>query len=467
MSVWGISMARRLAWLCIFMCGGAGPALAHSAERGFVLLLPTGLVIAAGVAAVALSFSCLTFVKSDRLASLLSSSCANPLPRLATLPVSIVSAALLLLLLWAGFAGTRDPLENPLPLAIWTLWWVVLVLLHPLMGNLWSWLNPFPALLELTGVLGSRGPRTFFRWPSHLDYAPAFLIFAGFAWFQLVYPGPEDPAVLARAILAYGAATLAAASLFGAETWFAKGDPFAIFFRLLAAVAPFGDGRLRLPGAGLVAIKSLPIMGTAFVLLTLSSVSFDGFANTFFWLALGGINPLDFPGRTAVIALNSLGLAGAFLLLMLLYGLAIAAGWQLAGRPHALSDLMGRFVVSLIPISIAFHFAHYLTDLLVNGQYALASLNDPLDRGWDLLGIGELHATTSFLNTASGALAIYTAQTSAIILGHVAGVVAAHAMVAGLDLDHRRAMLIELPLAVLMVAYTGLGLWTLSTPAIG
>jgi hypothetical protein len=273
--------------------------------------------------------------------------------------------------------------------------------------------------------------------------------------------------VLATVILAYGATTLVAALVFGAEVWFAKGDPFAIFFRLLAAVAPLGGGRLRLPGSGLLSIAPLPLIGTGFVLLTLASVTFDGFSNTFFWLALGGINPLDFPGRTAVIGLNSLGLAAAFLALMLVYGGAVAAGWQLAGRPRSLVALMGRFVVSLIPISIAFHFAHYLTDFLVNGQYALASLNDPLARGSDLLGLGRLHVTTSFLNTASGAFAIYTAQTAAIVLGHVAGVAAAHAMVAGLELDRRAALLLELPLALAMVAYTGLGLWTLSTPAIG
>ena len=44
------------------------------------------------------------------------------------------------------------------------------------------------------------------------------------------------------------------------------------------------------------------------VLLTLSAVSFDGLSKTFWWLGLGGINPLEFPGRTAVMGRNSLGL---------------------------------------------------------------------------------------------------------------------------------------------------------------
>ena len=46
-----------------------------------------------------------------------------------------------------------------------------------------------------------------------------------------------------------------------------------------------------------------------FVLLTLSSVSFDGLSRTFWWLALGGINPLEYPGRTAVVDRNTFGLS--------------------------------------------------------------------------------------------------------------------------------------------------------------
>ena len=51
-----------------------------------------------------------------------------------------------------------------------------------------------------------------------------------------------------------------------------------------------------MPGAGLLALPPLPLSGVLFVLLTLSSITFDGFANTFFWLSRVGINPLDYPG---------------------------------------------------------------------------------------------------------------------------------------------------------------------------
>ena len=131
-----------------------------------------------------------------------------------------------------------------------------------------------------------------------------------------------------------------------------------------------------------------------------------------------------------------------------------------------LPALCGRLVYSLIPISIAYHFAHYLSDTLVKSQYMLLALNDLLGSGADLLGVAHAHVMTSFQNTASGALALYTAQTSALVIGHVVGVAVAHAMAAEEGLPPGRLMKLELPLALCMVAYTGFGLWLLGAPAI-
>jgi hypothetical protein len=433
----------------LVLLASATAAGAHSAERGFVLLLPTSNVIAGGALAVAVSFAVLRLVPERWFKGLFA--CDIRLGRLPPPPVWITSLAsfiILLLLIWAGFTGSRDPLENLLVLGVWTLWWVVLVLVHPVIGNLWAWLNPF-------AWLRSEGR---FRFPA---YWPALMIFAAFTWFHLVSARPEDPEVLALAVGLYLLVGFSGVAAFGTAPWLAAGDPFSVFLRQLGAAAPFGRDEsdalvLRMPGAGLARLRSLPIAGVLFILLTLSSVSFDGFANTFLWLAWGGINPLDFPGRTAVMGHNTLGLFGAFVVLAGLYWTAIGFGWMLGGGAMPLGVLLGRFVFSLIPISIAFHFAHYLSDVLVNGQYLLLAL-----------GLQQDHPTTSFLNTATGALVIYAAQTAAIVIGHVIGVAVGHLIAIEMLPECRAAMRLELPLAVLMVAYTALGLWTLSAPAIG
>lgn len=440
------------------------PAFAHAAGRGFVMLLPTGWVMAGGAAAVLVSFMAVSLL--PRLA-MTATALPPPLSPVVAQATSLISAVILAALIVLGFLGPRDPVENLLPLAIWTLWWVEIVMLHPLFGNLWEAINPFtgPRAL-LTGRFGRAEGAPPLRYPAWLAYWPAVLIFFGFAWFQLVYPAPEDPAILATAVCVYLAVGFAGVLAFGVRDWLGKADPFAVFLAQLGAAAPFGRGGVRWPGAGLLALPALPTSGVIFVLLTLGTITFDGFANTFVWLAAVGVNPLDYPGRTPLMGANTAGILLVSGVLAAGFFVSAWAGWAWAGKPGSFGRLCGRLVYSLIPISIAYHFAHYLADTLVKSQYLLIALNDPLQTGADLFGIGHAHVMTSFQNTASGALAIYATQTSALVIGHVIGVAVAHSAVVEEGLPPARVMKLELPLALCMVAYTGFGLWLLGAPAI-
>jgi hypothetical protein len=446
---------RRIALGVLFLLAGAGPALAHASGRGFVMLLPTGYVIWGGALAVLVSFLAVSALPRAATPVPLAEP-AVPAPSGGAVALSLLSAAAICFIIVSGLRGPNDPAENLLPLGVWTLWWVVIVLLHPVFGNLWGVLNPFTGIHALL----RRGAKPPVAYPGWLSYWPAVLIFFAFAWFQLVYPAPEDVKVLALAVTFYLAFTLLAVLAFG-PVWLRRGDPFAVFLRQLGAAAPVSRDGLRLPGAGLLALPPLPLSGVLFVLLTLSSISFDGFANTFFWLSAVGVNPLDYPGRTAMLEANTLGLLGGFIVLAGAFFAAVFAGWQWSGRSADFATLCGRLVYSLIPISIAYHFAHYLGDTLVNLQYLAVQLNDPLHMGADLLGLGHFHVTASFLNTSSGTLAIFTAQTAAVVTGHIIGVAVAHAMLAG-----QRTLRLEAPLAVAMVFYTAFGLWLLAAPSI-
>jgi hypothetical protein len=447
---------------------GVLPAYAHSSARGFVMLLPTGYVILGGAFAVLVTFVAVSFLPERHFLLQHNKLLENPARTGGTgQALSLLSALTLGFLIYTGFNGPRDPAENLLPLGIWTLWWVVIVLLHPVFGNLWSALNPFAGIQALLRRLTGDPHRIQSRYPPALSYWPALLTFASFAWFQLVYPAPEDPALLATVVSIYLAFTLAAVLICGAEAWLGKGDPFAVFLAQLGACAPVdAQGRLRLPGSGLLHLRAMPASGVLFVLLTLSAISFDGFASTFLWLSAVGINPLDYPGRTALMGVNTLGLAGSFLAMVSAYVLCIALGWQWSGRSIDFQLLLGRMVFSLIPISIAYHFAHYLSGTLINLQYFALALNDPAGTGANLLGLAGYHVTASFQNTASGALIIFTAQTAVIILGHSLAVAVAHAIAAECHLPRPATLKLETPLVVLMVIYTGFGLWLLATPSI-
>ncbi len=469
-AIFRLPLPALLWWLTSFV-----PAAAHSGEGGFVLLLPTGYYLAGGTLAVLVSFLLVFLIPAVTVARW--GGARLPLGEIPLPPVmltSTLSAVILLGLLIAGFCGSADPRINPLPVAIWSLWWVGFTFLQAVCGDLWHRLNPWMAPYRLLmRVMGRHQP--WRSYPDWLGYWPAILGFLGFAWFELVDLAPNDPTRLAVAILVYAAITLTGMLLFGGEAWLHRADPFSVFLRLIAHLSPIdaepiAPNRCRLslvlPGTRLFSLQPLPISGVLFVLLTLSAVSFDGLCRTFWWLAKGGINPLEFPGRSAVSSLNTAGLLGLWLALAATYLIAIALGrWINPAMPAARAA--GILVVSIIPISLAYHFAHYLTVLLVDLQYAALALSDPFGRGWNLFGLDSRNVTMSFLNNYHSVVMIWNLQAGAIVLGHILAVAVAHVLSARLGGDGWRAPFAQMPLAALMVLYTLFGLWLLAAPNAG
>jgi hypothetical protein len=438
-----------------------------------VLLLPTQYYALGGALAVAASFLVLAFLPpplAARGARRLELFTIGIDGRAA---VSFLSFLFLLVLLYAGVRGSRDPLANPLPLTVWTVLWVGLTIAHGVLGNLWAWLNPWYGPWRLFLRLSGR-EEGWFRLPDSLGYRPALFLLFAFAWFELVDIAPDDPARLAAAVAAYWLFTFAGACIFGFNAWTGRMEFLSVFFGMIARLSLFqarrkGEGfrlSIGLPGGKLAAVEPLPMSGVAFLLLALSSVSLDGFMRTFFWLGLIGINPLEFPGRSAVVTENTVGLFAMFLALLALFALAIAAGERLAGG-NDFRRAAGLLVWSIVPIALAYHFSHYLGALLVDGQYALASFSDPFFRGWNLFGTAIPHVQAGIVLGARAAWAIWNAQAAAIIGGHVLAVVLAHGIAYRLHGSGRRAALSQLPMALLMIGYTVFGLWLLSTPTAG
>jgi hypothetical protein len=418
-----------------------GPVLAHPSERGLVMLLPTGLYMLGGAAAVALSFAVVALLPSPAFSKLGARREALPPTRSRSILPSALTLALLALLVVAGYAGSRDPLANPLPLSVWTLWWVGFTFLVALCGDLWVLLNPWRAAYRF---IGKPGPR--FQYPPRLGYWPAVVVLLGFAWFELIDPAPQDPARLATAVLLYAGITLAAMAAFG-ETWLERGEAFSLFFGTLGRLSPF-RGNLLNAGA-------LSLSGVAFIVVMLATVSFDGLSRTFWWIDLVGRNPLEHPGRSAMIGVNTLGLLATVGVIGALYAAAVRLGGE--------KDY-GRYIFAIVPIAFGYHFAHYLPAFLVDVQYAAVALSDPLERGWNLLGARDLHPSTSFLAHHSTVRAMWNVQVAGIVTAHVAAVFVAHAIALRRHASVRGAAASQIPMTLLMIGYTVFGLWLLATP---
>ncbi|WP_245482084.1 hypothetical protein, partial [Mesorhizobium sp. M7A.F.Ca.CA.002.14.1.2] len=446
------------------------PAFAHASDRGHVLLLPTGYYLVGGAFAVAVSFLVLALLPAASLARFW----RRRLPLFtfgdsARAAISLISFAGFAILIAAGLFGSHDPLSNPLPLVIWTLLWAGVTLLQGLFGDLWSWLNPWYGPWRIASRLFGTGTWRLPRW---VGCWPAAILFFAFAWFELIDPAPDDPARLAVAAGLYWLFSFLAILAFGYRGWSRSGEFLTVFFSMVARFAIVvrnEHGRLALcwPGAKLLAAEPLPASGMAFLLLALSSVSFDGLSKTFFWLGLFGINPLEFPGRTALIGSGTFGLILTFALLAAVFLLAAWLGQRLAGSDHILNQAAGQLVWSIVPIALAYHIAHYLTALLVDGQYALAALSDPFAMGWNLFGTADMQIEAGIVAGADSAWWLWNIQAGAIILGHVLAVLVAHGFAWRLHPQPSRAALSQFPLTLLMVAYTVFGLWLLATPTVG
>lgn len=485
------SSFRALQLSPLVLAGLTGKALAHASERGHVLLLPTGYYIVGAVLAVFASFLVLAVLPPKTIVSAWSRRlCLGPVPDFRAV-TSVLSFVVLAILLAAGVWGSRDPLANPLPLVVWTLLWVGVTLVQGSMGDLWSWINPwygpYRLVMRCVGFVTHRRKRSTLplsvlpdatrRNPiyRHLAYTPALVGFFAFAWFELIYPAPDDPFRLALVVAVYWGLSFAGMLLFGYNSWSRQGEFLTAFFSLIARFSMLdgqkSGGRVRLtlnwPGAKLLDAAPLPLSGTLFLILVLSSVSFDGLSKTFLWLGFFGINPLEYPGRSALIWLNSIGLLTTFAVMAAVTLSAVALGERLVASRHGFRKASGLLVWSFVPIALAYHASHYVASLLVNGQYAVVAVSDPFALGWDLFGTANHHVEAAIVAGAGGARLIWNVQVAAIVCGHVLAVLAAHGLAHRLHPERGAAIRSQIPLTVLMLAYTALGLWLLSTPTAG
>ncbi|WP_299847180.1 hypothetical protein [uncultured Roseovarius sp.] len=452
--------------ILISMLMAPSMALAHASEQGFVLLLPTDVYITAGVACVALTVVLLVLTPARLAKGIFHPIPLLPRPQLPLHHLSSCAAALLLaILVWIGFTGSRDPLVNPLPLFIWTVWWVGLVSLQGLLGNLWRWINPWtgPAAL-LSRLTGLRAP---YRYPRFLGFAPAIVIFLAFAILLLADPAPADPARLALFAGGYWYATLLGLVLFGPR-WLIRAEALTILMRTYARVSLLGRKgpglALGLSGWKIIARPRVPLGLAIFILILLGTGSFDGLNETFWWFGQLGLNPLEFPGRSAVVTQTILGLIAANTLLIAAFCLSIWLGLRISHADMSLTQAFCLFAPSILPIAFGYHVAHYLTSFMVDSQYALKAVNDPLNTGANLLGLGQFYVTTGFFNTPGTVRTIWLTQAGAVVIGHVIAILLAHALALHAFGTRRRAALSQAPLALFMVFYTFFGLWLLASP---
>lgn len=400
------------------------------------------------------------------------------LPRL---PLEILFGAFGVLVfgvsVYAGLAGTQTGQANLTPTLVFVAFWVGVPVLSLLFGDVFAALSPWRAIGRVVGTavrrVGGEATPEPLPYPVWLGRWPATAGILIFAWVELAYPNRDDPSQLAVMMLAYAAVQLLGMSLYGVRAWTERADAFGVVFNLYSRIVPWywEGGRLRrrpLLG-GLPSLAIVP--GTvALLVVMIGTTSFDGFSAGPIWSSLAP----DLQARFIDLGLNqehaleaaaTVGLLAAVLLIGGLYGLGVA-GMRSIGGPLDAKELAGRFVHSLVPISLAYVIAHYVSLLLYNGQKVVSVaplgagflLTDPLGDGSHVFGTVSASIDYGVI-TPNG---IAYAQVAALVLGHICGLVLAHDRALVLYTRARQATRSQYWMLAVMVGFTSLGLWLLS-----
>jgi hypothetical protein len=351
----------------------------------------------------------------------------------------------------AALAGNNVD-ENPTPYVVYVIFWVGIVAGSLAFGPFWRLLNPLRTVTMFLGwVRSTNGPPHYREIPGWVGYWPAAVGLFGFTWLELVYPRNIDHPLppLIGFFACYTAAHLVAGSIYGPD-WFTRADGFEVYSSFVGRLSPLGrrqtDRRLviRNPLDGIVGIPRAPGL-VAVVTVLFGSTLFDALTGTSWWENHGPTQGHPFPVFVSTLA--EMGVIAA-----------VAASYIIATRlsapePAAARAMPRTFAHTMVPILTGYAIAHYFSLAVFDGQLGLILLSDPLQTGANLLGLSG-RAVDVFIKP-SGIAAV---EISAIIIGHILGVVSAHDQATAI-LPRERLIRGQLPLLALMVCYTVLGIY--------
>lgn len=496
---------------------GISAAQAHAFGERYDLPVPLWMNLTGGGAVVVLSFAIAAWFMqpgakarasppTDLLAAPGFRALSNQWVLLA---VRILSVLLFVLALLTGYFGIPDYSRNAAPTIVWVLGWVGLAFASVLLGNVWLLLNPWLILFQWADALWRRLTKR--RLSLELPYLrrfgvlPGLVMVIGFVWFMLASGQAGDSLSIAYMLALYSIITWTGMFLFGPVTWMARAEVFTLLFGVLARFSPTAlrvadreiclraecppdengecvdcpeafllapqDKRqitLRGYGAGLVVRHPLPQPMAILVLMVLALVAFEGFMDTAQWIdllvSLGEADAAS--GAPAPFMTTVMFVVATAILFALFYSVSALMrrfGYGSAARKRTTLEIMGLFVLSLIPISVAYHIAHYLYWFFTQIQFVVPAASDPFAFGWDLFGGRDFVPDRA----AVPLKVIWHTAVVAIVVGHVIAVYVAHRVALNEFGSRRAALLSQIPMLLLMVVYTMTSLWMLAQPIMG
>jgi hypothetical protein len=450
--------------------------IAHAIVQRSDLPIPEWLFGWAAALVLALSFLALAVLWPEPK---LQEESWRPLPRpagrvLTSRVLEILCGAIGVFLLgvvvYTGLKGTQSTTANFAPTFVYVAFWVGLVPVSVLLGDVFRAFNPWRAIARVVAWVARTAAGTDFpaplKYPERLGRWPAAIGLAVFVAFELeIVPGGTDPSTVAVGALFYSGVTFLAMSLYGIENWLERGEAFSVYFNLFSRISPFERrGReigLRKPLSALAALEPLP--GTEGVLaVMIGTVTFDGVGEAPLWTGIAPhisdfFRSLGLSAEHAVSAAYGVGLVVCVALVYGFYRLGVS-GAQSVGGGFTSQQLSRAFIHTLVPIALAYVMAHYLTLLLYQSQAVVFLASDPLGRGSDLFGTAGRAIDYGVI----GATATWYWQVGFVVVGHVTALTLAHDRALAIYDRAKLAVRSQYWMLVVMVGFTSLALWLLS-----
>ncbi len=370
-------------------------------------------------------------------------------PGRITAVLRLLAAVGLVLVIANGVADGAATTRAIAPVLVWVFFWLVVPFGCVIVGGLWRTMSPYRQIVESIWVNAEEKP----DWLKRIGVWPSVIVFGAFVWFELVYPANTSPRSLAIAALVYGLYLFVISGLIGPQTALATGAGFETYTGIISRMAP-----IELRGAErperrrfLAALPSLPIHRgtTAFIILMIGSVTYDGMSGASWWSDLVGDLRREMWFETLALVLTTLVIGG-------LYYVACHSARRLAGSAGSVVGIANSFAHTLVPIAFAYAFAHYFSFIVFEGQELVHNASDPFGRGWDLFGTADWRIVFT-----SKVWLVWYVQVAVIVLGHIGGVALAHDRALA-EFGSEVAVRTQYAMLALMVALTSLGLFILA-----
>jgi hypothetical protein len=386
-----------------------------------------------------------------------------------------LSVFLLGLTVYSALKGTEAPDRNFSLTFVFVTFWLGMVVVSVLFGDVFRAFNPWRAIARvfagLFRLIAGQSPPAPLRYPERLGRWPAVAGIFAFGWMELVWGQSGFQAVglvphdVGIAVLAYSVVTFIGMALFGIEEWTSRGEAFSVYFNMFSRLSPLEvrDGRLGVRRALSGAVGWAAVPGSVgLVLLTIGITAFDGAQEGLLKDAIS--STFDTLGDAGLSPLASLRVTNTVYLLLSIAAVTAIFWGGIAGMHTVRAGIktreLGRlFAHAFIPIALAYLVAHYFSLVLFQEQAQFSYLlSDPLGDGSDLFGTAGSGIDYGLV----GATAVWYVQVGALVVGHVIALVLGHDRALAVYRDPATASRSQYWMLAMMVGFTSLGLFLLS-----